>query len=122
MSRYGLVITNDSEPRLLDEAIVASVRPGAGPGETQRLLLALAEVEATAADSKEHAGLWHPVPALDAERWLPLLFDDSSEFDLAASRGSDFHSPEESRIDLGTLPHLPGQLTTVWSLLTDRIQ
>jgi hypothetical protein len=44
------------------------------------------------------------------------------EFDLAASRGSDFHSPEESRIDLGTLPYLPGQLTTVWSLLTDRIQ
>ena len=44
------------------------------------------------------------------------------EFGLAASRGSDFHSPEESRIDLGTLPDLPGQLTTVWSLLTDRIQ
>ncbi len=44
------------------------------------------------------------------------------EFDLLASRGSDFHSPEESRIDLGTLPWLPGQLTPVWSQLTDRIQ
>jgi hypothetical protein len=44
------------------------------------------------------------------------------EFDLAASRGSDFHSPDESRIDLGTLPFLPGQLTPVWELLTDRIQ
>jgi predicted metal-dependent phosphoesterase TrpH len=43
------------------------------------------------------------------------------EFDLAASRGSDFHSPDESRIDLGTLPYLPGQLTPVWELLTDRI-
>ncbi len=44
------------------------------------------------------------------------------EFDLAASRGSDFHSPDESRIDLGTLPLLPGQLTPVWELLVDRIQ
>ena len=44
------------------------------------------------------------------------------EFDLAASRGSDFHSPDESRIDLGTLPFLPGELTPVWELLADRIQ
>lgn len=44
------------------------------------------------------------------------------EFGLAASRGSDFHSPTESRIDLGTLPRLPGQLTPVWELLADRIQ
>ncbi|MFN8956131.1 MAG: phosphatase, partial [Burkholderiales bacterium] len=28
----------------------------------------------------------------------------------------------ESRIDLGTLPFLPGQLTPVWELLTDRVQ
>lgn len=41
---------------------------------------------------------------------------------LAASRGSDFHSPEESRIDLGRLPPLPSQLTSVWSLLEDRIE
>ena len=44
------------------------------------------------------------------------------EFDLAASRGSDFHSPEESRTDLGGLPALPGQLTPIWTLLQDRIQ
>ena len=44
------------------------------------------------------------------------------EFDLAASRGSDFHSPQESRIDLGLLPELPATLTPVWALLTDRIQ
>ena len=30
--------------------------------------------------------------------------DMAKEFDLLASRGSDFHSPKESRIDLGTLP------------------
>ena len=44
------------------------------------------------------------------------------EFDLAASRGSDFHSPDESHTDLGSLPYLPGELTPVWELLADRIQ
>jgi predicted metal-dependent phosphoesterase TrpH len=44
------------------------------------------------------------------------------EFGLAASRGSDFHSPDESHTDLGTLPYLPGELTPVWELLEDRIQ
>ena len=44
------------------------------------------------------------------------------EFGLAASRGSDFHSPDESHTDLGTLPPLPGDLTPVWDLLADRIQ
>ena len=48
--------------------------------------------------------------------------DMAREFDLAASRGSDFHSPEESRTDLGALPWLPGNLTPVWELLTHRIQ
>lgn len=45
----------------------------------------------------------------------------AQEFDLAASRGSDFHSPDESHTDLGTLPFLPGQLTPVWELLEDKI-
>jgi len=48
--------------------------------------------------------------------------DMAREFGLAASRGSDFHSPEESHTDLGALPFLPGQLTPVWELLADRIQ
>ena len=46
----------------------------------------------------------------------------AKEFGLAASRGSDFHSPEESRTDLGALPYLPGELTPVWEVLADRIQ
>ena len=33
---------------------------------------------------------------------------------LLASRGSDFHGPGESRIDLGALPPLPSGLTPVW--------
>lgn len=36
------------------------------------------------------------------------------EFDLLASRASDFHGPGESRIDLGGLPELPEGLTPVW--------
>ncbi len=44
------------------------------------------------------------------------------EFGLAASRGSDFHSPGESHTDLGQLPLLPGELTPVWELLADRIR
>ena len=48
--------------------------------------------------------------------------ETAKEFGLAASRGSDFHSPEESHTDLGKLPFLPGELTPVWELLADRIQ
>ena len=44
------------------------------------------------------------------------------EFGLAASRGSDFHSPTESHTELGTLPFLPANLTPVWELLASRIQ
>ena len=46
----------------------------------------------------------------------------AKEFGMAASRGSDFHSPDESRIDLGTLPMLPGDLMPVWELVKDKIQ
>jgi predicted metal-dependent phosphoesterase TrpH len=47
--------------------------------------------------------------------------ETAKEFGLAASRGSDFHSPDESHTELGTLPYLPGGLTPVWELLADRI-
>ena len=48
--------------------------------------------------------------------------DVAIEFGLAASRGSDFHAPGESRTELGSLPDLPGRLTPVWELLQDRVQ
>lgn len=35
-------------------------------------------------------------------------------YGFLASRGSDFHSPKESRVDLGRLPQLPSDLTPVW--------
>ncbi|MCK6427300.1 MAG: PHP domain-containing protein [Burkholderiaceae bacterium] len=48
--------------------------------------------------------------------------DLARELGLLASRGSDFHSPGESRIDLGALPPLPAGLTPVWERLEGRIQ
>ena len=53
----------------------------------------------------------------EAERYAGT----AKEFDLLASRGSDFHSPDESRIDLGGLPPLPATLTPVWDALAGRI-
>ena len=46
----------------------------------------------------------------------------AQEFGLLASRGSDFHSPQESRVDLGEVPDLPGTLRPVWGALQHRIQ
>ena len=46
----------------------------------------------------------------------------AKEFGLAASRGSDFHSPDESHTELGTLPFLNSELTPVWDLVRHRIQ
>ncbi len=53
----------------------------------------------------------------DAERYARL----ARERDLLASRGSDFHAPGESRIDLGALPALPADLTPVWEALDHRV-
>ena len=46
----------------------------------------------------------------------------AQELDLALSRGSDFHSPAESKVDLGMLPADPAHSTGVWELLAQRIQ
>lgn len=35
-------------------------------------------------------------------------------YDFLASRGSDFHGPGESRVDLGKLPPLPDRVVPVW--------
>jgi predicted metal-dependent phosphoesterase TrpH len=39
----------------------------------------------------------------------------AQQYDFMASRGSDFHDPKESHVDLGALPPLPDHLTPVWS-------
>jgi predicted metal-dependent phosphoesterase TrpH len=40
----------------------------------------------------------------------------AQQYGFLASRGSDFHDPNESHIDLGNLPNLPDNLTPVWSV------
>ena len=55
--------------------------------------------------------------AADALKYAELAL----EFDLLASRGSDFHSPGESHTELGTLAPLSGRLTPVWTVLQDRV-
>ncbi len=45
----------------------------------------------------------------------------AEEFGLLSSRGSDFHSPGESRTELGSLPHLPARCRPVWEALSDRV-
>ena len=55
--------------------------------------------------------------AADATRYT----DTALEYGLLASRGSDFHSPDESHTALGSLPPLAASLTPVWTELGDRI-
>jgi len=55
--------------------------------------------------------------AADALRYT----ETALEFELLASRGSDFHSPSESHVDLGALPPLPDRLTPVWTALESRV-
>ncbi|HEX2604538.1 MAG TPA: 3',5'-nucleoside bisphosphate phosphatase [Oxalicibacterium sp.] len=38
----------------------------------------------------------------------------AAKYGFLASRGSDFHGPGESRVDLGALPPLPSSVTPVW--------
>lgn len=72
---------------------------------------------------KNHGGLGvEVVTGSHSVAEYQIYAETAREFGLAASRGSDFHSPEESHTELGTLPFLPGQLTPVWDLLASRIQ
>lgn len=44
-----------------------------------------------------------------------LLTDCCNDFELLASGGSDFHSPEQRWLKLGEIPDLSANLTPVWS-------
>jgi predicted metal-dependent phosphoesterase TrpH len=55
--------------------------------------------------------------AADAVKYADMAL----EFDLFASRGSDFHSPGESHTELGSLPALSGRLKPVWTALEAQV-
>jgi predicted metal-dependent phosphoesterase TrpH len=72
---------------------------------------------------KSHGGLGVEVVTGSHSPAEYLTYADAArEYGLAASRGSDFHSPEESHTELGSLPGLPENLTPVWAALASRIQ
>jgi len=52
----------------------------------------------------------------DIERFRNI----SVEYGFKASRGSDFHSPSESRYDVGRAPYLPDCLLPIWASLEAR--
>lgn len=59
------------------------------------------------------AGIEVVTSSHSAEQYLEYAML-AKEFGLLASRGSDFHGPGESRIDLGMLPDLAADLKPVW--------
>ena len=52
----------------------------------------------------------------DIERFKNIAI----KYDFKASRGSDFHSPSESRYDVGRAPYLPDCLLPIWASLEVR--
>jgi hypothetical protein len=72
---------------------------------------------------KAHSGRGvEVVTASHSEAETVRYADAAIEYGLLASRGSDFHSADESRIDLGALPALPKRVQPVWGELQERIQ
>jgi 3',5'-nucleoside bisphosphate phosphatase len=105
--------------RWLGEAGGAAVI--AHPGRYKRLTPT--QEYALFSEFKEHGGLGvEVVTGSHTTADYVKYADMAREFGLAASRGSDFHSPEESRIDLGQLPDLPSPLTPIWDVIADRVQ
>lgn len=95
------------------EAVIA--HPG-------RYRLTPTEEYALFSEFKAHGGLGVEV-VTGSHR--PADFDTyaamAREFGLLGSRGSDFHSPDESRTALGALPPLPAGVEPVWLALEDRV-
>jgi predicted metal-dependent phosphoesterase TrpH len=88
-----------------------------------RYKLSANEEYALFTDFKAHGGLGVEVVTGSHTPAEYVTYGETArEFGLAASRGSDFHSPDESHTDLGRLPFLQGALTPVWELLADRVR
>jgi 3',5'-nucleoside bisphosphate phosphatase len=101
----------------LEEAL-AYIKAGAGlavvahPG---RYKLTRAEMRKFLGEFKDGggAGIEVVTSSHTAEQCLAYAML-AKEFGLLASRGSDFHGPGESRVDLGMLPGLSADLKPVW--------
>lgn len=74
-------------------------------------------------DFAGHGG--NAVEVASASHWpeeVARYAEIAEEFGLTASRGSDFHDPLESRVDLGGGPALPAGCAPVWPALAERVQ
>jgi 3',5'-nucleoside bisphosphate phosphatase len=71
----------------------------------------LSEFKALGGNAIEVATANHSAAQLDQFAAL------ARHFNFEASRGSDFHAPGESRVELGAAPALPRDLTPVWMRL-----
>lgn len=94
----------------LDNAVDWIVKSGgiaviAHPG---RYDLSAAALTALVEQFRERGGLGLEVVTSSHTLDMAMRFCDlARRFDLFASQGSDFHSPQESRMDIGRLPPLP---------------
>lgn len=80
-----------------------------------RYKLARAQIRKLLAEFKDRGGASVEVitSAHTSEQFMEYAIL-AREFGFSASRGSDFHGPGESRVDLGRLPHLAPDLKPVW--------
>ena len=70
------------------------------------------------AEFSDHGGLGIEVMAPNrTPRECATYSALAREFGMLASRGSDFHGPGESRVELGAIPQLPDGLKPVWKEL-----
>ncbi len=71
--------------------------------------------KALLSEFREEGGKGIEVVTSSHTKDMAIRFGDfAKRFDLYASMGSDFHSPEESRVDLGRLPLLPEGCRPIW--------
>ncbi len=90
-------------------AVIA--HPGRYPLDTAQMRELLGEF-------REHGGAAiEVVTSSHKPQQYAVFAAHATKFGLAASAGSDFHSPAESYHDLGSLPALPPGLVPVWQLL-----
>lgn len=80
--------------------------------------LSAAALEALLAEFREAGGEGVEVVTSSHTKDMAMRFCEfARRFDLFASLGSDFHSPDESRMDIGRLPPLPEGCRPIWETL-----
>lgn len=81
--------------------------------------LSAAALEALFGEFREAGGTGLEVVTSSHTKDMAMRFCEfARRFDLFASLGSDFHSPDESRMDIGRLPPLPEGCSPIWEALT----